>query len=410
VGPDPTNNHGIESIPLTPSGFILFGNQIAEDVVDTVVDDSEVGLAIDVTKVLVDDFVSSAADAVKSVFVNGSDSVMYSSDLTTIPCTTKRVYFEDGSYIYMKTRFDSRDDVKNYYGSVSFELYYVTSDGSETYLTSGGGYGVYADFAYYYGDYDVSVDPAGNILATVYSYHIGYDNYFYNGILSRDVSNLTSKISIPESSIDTVTDDTTSIPLNPDGTVTMPNGTVIEPNSDGTYTIGDNIYTPGVDTGAINNVSVKDLVEYVLTQENEGEKDKEKAVDTTLTWADDDVSNPALDDSVSAAVDSAVAEYDGSMSDLVLSSGIASVFPFCLPFDFVRGVKLFSSDAVKPVFVLHFKLPAFGDFPGLDEPILLDFSDEKYAPLIVLCRWLTTISFVFTLIGITPSIVKGASS
>ena len=91
---------------------------------------------------------------------------------------------------------------------------------------------------------------------------------------------------------------------------------------------------------------------------------------------------------------------------MILSSTITQVLPFCLPFDFVRGIKLFAEKPADPVFTYNIKFPAIGNFQGVVCPITIDFT--PFEPLAVIMRWTSTIGFMFMLIFTSRKIVKGA--
>lgn len=188
--------------------------------------------------------------------------------------------------------------------------------------------------------------------------------------------------------------DEITFPLNPDGTVTLPDGTVLVPNEDGSFTIGGTKYYPKKDVVSPNDL-LKQLLELQkrleeLENELKFEKEKEK------------------DQELDEEIDEAAEQYDGDLMEFVLNSKLTQVFPFCLPFDLVRGIKLFSASPVTPVFEFPINIPEFGLFPGVKTSIVLDF--KKFETIAVLCRWMSTMSFIFGLITVTFKVVKGSGS
>lgn len=95
----------------------------------------------------------------------------------------------------------------------------------------------------------------------------------------------------------------------------------------------------------------------------------------------------------------------GELNNLKVSAGITSVFPFCLPFDFVRGLAMLSQKPTAPVFTIPFNIPSFGAFEGSENNIVLDMS--KYDNAFYIVRWIEVALFAFLLIFISFKIVKG---
>lgn len=176
--------------------------------------------------------------------------------------------------------------------------------------------------------------------------------------------------------------------LNPDGSVTI-DGTTYYPNSDGTVTVGGNTYDPVINFPAYNNTALFDLLNLILRLLQE--------LEHSLDFNQDD----PLDLPTEVAV-----SYSGTLSEFVYMGPWATVFPFCLPWDLYRGIKLLSSEPEAPKFEIPFNIPAFGLFQGYSSKIVLDFTD--YYKYFYVVRWFTTVLFVASLIFITFKIVKGA--
>lgn len=183
------------------------------------------------------------------------------------------------------------------------------------------------------------------------------------------------------------------ISISDDGYVTLPDGTVTYPATDGSVTYDGVKYYPTLDT---TNVTPSELID---AYDDVAEKEITDAQNPTF----DDTADTTFDD-VNTKVDDTVSSYEGDMSEFLLDSKITQVFPFCLPFDFVRGIKLLSSTPSAPVFRIPFSVPSY----GIDEYIVFDFG--KYNQYFIVVRWVSTCLFVFSLIFVSTKIVKGAGS
>ena len=177
--------------------------------------------------------------------------------------------------------------------------------------------------------------------------------------------------------------------VNPDGSITLPDGSLVYPNPDGTYTIGGTDYAPSKSIPDIN-----DLLDQLLDLQQQLDELKKLQFDKDTTSSFD----------VSQSVEDAVGAYDGDLSEFLLNSRITQVFPFCLPFDFVRGLKLFSTSPVAPKFDINFDIPSFGAYPGTHNVISLDLG--VYTKYFTVVRWSTTIIFIISLTLITSKLIK----
>lgn len=192
--------------------------------------------------------------------------------------------------------------------------------------------------------------------------------------------------------------------IGEDGAIVLPDGSVVYPNEDGSYTINNyNYYPTEYNLAAYDDSALLGLLQQVLTRldsienalEFETEEEKEEAKDEEQ----EEKEEKALEK---------VEEYEGDLKNYTYSSPKwTTIFPFCIPWDFVRGVKLVSAQPVAPKFVIPFEIPEFLFFPGYKSEIVLDFSDfeEYFVPV----RWFTTVFFLMSLGFITFKIVKGAA-
>lgn len=102
---------------------------------------------------------------------------------------------------------------------------------------------------------------------------------------------------------------------------------------------------------------------------------------------------------------------EGDLSNFKMPSGIASVFPFCLPFDFYNGIRLFAAQPKTPVWEIPITIempPALGGGYFVNETITIDFG--KFEKIARLSRALSTAGFLFFLIQLSTRIVKGAGA
>lgn len=195
------------------------------------------------------------------------------------------------------------------------------------------------------------------------------------------------------------------LPIAADGSITLPDGTKVYPNADGTYTIDNSVYSPTYNISNYDDSALLGLLQQLLDKidslEGQLEYEKEKETDKELEDKQQDALDE-LDEATDAATDADVlSKYTYS------SMKWANIFPFCIPWDFVRGVKLLSASPVAPKFTIPFEIPEFGSFGGYKSEIVLDFSDyETYFKPV---RWFTTTFFLISLGFITFKIVKGAA-
>lgn len=167
-------------------------------------------------------------------------------------------------------------------------------------------------------------------------------------------------------------------------------GTQVTPdmlNPDGTVTIDGTTYSPSdfIDWDKFKDNAIIDLLNDLLKSlENVPVIDESK---TDIGEIDSDVALPS------------------ELSDFAIP-GLIDVFPFCLPYDFIRGMRLFSAESEVPHFETEIKIPAFLNVPEQNWKIEIDF--KEFEPLAKITRWCSLISFIYCLILLTPKIAKGA--
>lgn len=162
-------------------------------------------------------------------------------------------------------------------------------------------------------------------------------------------------------------------------------------NPDGTVTIGGTTYYPQdfIDFDKFKDPAITDLLQKIL-----------EAIDNMPVVAEQD--KPIVD------VDNIEVAVPEELSDFTVPIGIANVFPFCLPWDFVRGIKTLVAKPEVPVFKTEIDLT---DFCGFDLGVIpFEVSFEKWEPAVVIIRWFFLLLFIITLIILTPKICKGAGA
>lgn len=269
----------------------------------------------------------------------------------------------------------------------------------------------------YFGYYDNDLDLVTDSVNKSYVDENGQAHIFWRGIekehfsLTAYTGTLNPEIPpellptvIGDGTIGQITDATIAgteighLPIAADGSITLPDGTKVYPNSDGTYNIDNRVYSPTYNIGAYDDSALLGLLQQLLTRIDELENKLEFEEDTT-----DEKLEEKLDDAAEAAQ-----SYSGSLSEFMLDSAITKVFPFCLPFDFVRGVKLFNASPQTPIFTYHIQIPSVGTFQGTEIEIKIDFS--HFETLASISRWVSTVGFAFSLIFVSTKIVKGAGA
>lgn len=199
---------------------------------------------------------------------------------------------------------------------------------------------------------------------------------------------LTFVDEVPES-IGTVDIDGTTYDVNGDGTVTIGDET-IPINDDGSVTVDDKPYYPDYDISPYPGTSIGDLITNIISN-----------IDVTVDSEDD--TDDLIED---AEVDVPQEIADSELSSLTMPKTIATVFPFCIPWDFYHGIKLLSAEPEAPRFEVPFEIPQYKSFPGFKKMIVVDFS--KYSSAFAVVRWTMFTIFMFGLCFLTFKIVKGA--
>ncbi|MCI5905460.1 MAG: hypothetical protein MRZ61_10015 [Oscillospiraceae bacterium] len=312
---------------------------------------------------------------------------------------------------------DSKDDVAvssgdnidmNGYGAVLINRYYDRS------FTGG----TYRDW-YVYLDYGVITPLSdGFFKYTMYAENGFYETYSistgdlistFDGLPTRSyTSSDTWLITVygdwrnedgsPASDIITGNEDTTlpigtviidgvEYPISDDGTVTI-DGVTYTINDDGSITVDGVTYYPEYDFPVYDDTALRDLLARLLSLLD----DANVPSDTT--------SDDIIDNTQSVVI------ADADFGKLTMDKSIATVFPFCIPWDFYNGLKLLSTNPVAPRFEVPFEIPQYHSFPGFKKMIVVDFSD--YEQYFYIVRWGMFTIAMFGMCFLTFKIVKGA--
>ena len=161
-------------------------------------------------------------------------------------------------------------------------------------------------------------------------------------------------------------------------------------NPDGTVTIDGVTYYPAdyLDPDKLTEEGKKQLINNITN-----------VINNTYVISED---KPIVD------TDEIVVEVAEELQNYTVSPSIITVFPFCLPFDFVRGMKLFSAKPVTPHFEITIDVPAILNIPPQKWTLEIDL--EKFEPLAKITRWLSLFGFSYLLIILSTKIVKGAGA
>lgn len=205
-----------------------------------------------------------------------------------------------------------------------------------------------------------------------------------DGTVNTDL--ISSPADIPQV-IGTVNVDGEELTVNGDGTV-IKDGVTYVINEDGSVTIGDTTYYPDYDFSVYPSVTIANLVADIA-----------KKTDVTDTTTDD-----VYDDTFENIGDKTAVGVE-TLDNLMLPKTIITVFPFSLPWDFVRGMKLFVAEPETPHFEVNIKVPAFLNVPEQKWNLVIDL--KQFEPVAKISRWCSMIEFSLLLIFLTSKIVKG---
>lgn len=180
-------------------------------------------------------------------------------------------------------------------------------------------------------------------------------------------------------------------------------------------------YVPGVGVGSATAADIQSLID-ALQDAPYGMSDDDVALSIPVTGEDvgDDSDSkpitgirpgviPSGDELIDEVPEAAV---EGDFSNFTLPNGLMYVFPFSLPYDFYRGIKLFSAPPQCPEFTYNFQIPYPPGVSGsgnlVDEEVVINFS--RFEMLAIITRWISTFGFTMLLIKLSAFILKGGNS
>ena len=83
------------------------------------------------------------------------------------------------------------------------------------------------------------------------------------------------------------------------------------------------------------------------------------------------------------------------------TANLQEIFPFCIPFDLIKAVKILSSEPVPPKYTFKIQVKQL----KIDYDIVIDFA--KYEDIAKIIRVLMTFAFIIMLILLTRNIIRG---
>lgn len=153
---------------------------------------------------------------------------------------------------------------------------------------------------------------------------------------------------------------------------------MLMPTDDSTYTDGDGAI---IDTGSIWGTGYKDVIDGIEDDFSDG-----KEGSATITYAGEEDVSQQVEDTPTQSVSADASEYR--------VMGLASVFPFCIPFDIYDFFECLAADPVAPVVNWRFYVPGI-----CDETITLDLSQFDTVAQVV--RTMELLAFIVGLALVT---------
>lgn len=162
-------------------------------------------------------------------------------------------------------------------------------------------------------------------------------------------------------------------------------GTITLPYDDPNYTAGDGAVLDvgadwGEDYGTVTGVTIP------------GEFSDGRAGEAEIEYQGEDTVQDQVEDTPQQSISQEVSDYQ--------VSGLASVFPFCIPFDLYNFVSCLAADPVAPSFTWRFYVPGI-----CDESIEIDLSEFDAAAQIL--RTMELLLFCVGLAFVTRKIIRG---
>lgn len=176
-------------------------------------------------------------------------------------------------------------------------------------------------------------------------------------------------------------------------------------------------YIPGEGVALDGDVTnIQDVIDS-LQEIPYGMSEDDVALSIPVTGEDaGEVSKPDVRPGVIPSGDELIDEVpeaavEGDFSNFKLPNGLMYVFPFSLPYDFYRGITLFSAAPEVPEFTYNFQIPypkGMGSGYLVNEEVVINFG--RFEKLAIISRWVTTFGFTMLLIKLSAFILKGGNS
>lgn len=164
-----------------------------------------------------------------------------------------------------------------------------------------------------------------------------------------------------------------------------------------------------LDIAAPPELELADLPEYTMNKVAAGDWSQPSNVPYSVTSAEPDPV-PDPDPAEPGGSDPTVSEDTPDIEDLglpELGAALITRFPFSIPWDVARAIKLIAAPAEAPYWEVDFLSVIGHRFPrGLgDTKIVLDFGEPKYEIIGIASRWTSTIGFCLALAAATKRFI-----
>lgn len=168
-------------------------------------------------------------------------------------------------------------------------------------------------------------------------------------------------------------------------------------------------------TGGIPWEQLRELLERLngkagdMSQGLDGISDKLGELPGAISDAVSGSMADALADSMAGVIAKADAQQQTVENSLAEPDDLGAVFisrfPFCIPWDFVKAIKLLAAPPVTPRWELDFMAPIASRVGGWrgDTTVVLDF--DEYPLVGILTRWTSSVLFVYALISGTKRLI-----
>lgn len=167
--------------------------------------------------------------------------------------------------------------------------------------------------------------------------------------------------------------------------INIKTGDIVLPTDDPDYNPGDSAI---LDVGGSWGETISDIV----TETIPGEFSDGKEGEASLEYENSETAEEQVEDTLQDEISQEVSDYQ--------VNGLASVFPFCIPFDMYAFVECLAADPVAPSFTWRFYVPGI-----CDEMLVIDLSDFDQAAQIL--RTMELLLFCVGLAFITRKIIRG---